>query len=290
MSAKKVTTEPQKYSPLHSVVQHPINPLVTEHLARFSKSPTHAILLLGTLGMGHIQATQHLIAGLDQSSTPVIMHVTAQEKQHISIDAVRELRTTLKHKSTMQQGFATIVIIDSIDAMLGEAQNALLKLLEEPPSGVLFILYGYAPLAILPTVQSRCAVVRLLPVSIEQAKNYFGESFNTSAYHVSGGSPELLAALHTQTDHPLTSAIAQAKGILASPVFERLCQIDALTKQKEQAILLIDALYRLCSAGLQSSAQKDAWLKRLRYVIAAKQRMDYNVQLKLVLSELFLCL
>ena len=56
------------------------------------------------------------------------------------------------------------VIIDEADALLPGAQNALLKTLEEPPSLSVFLLITARPDALLPTVRSRCPVLRFRPL------------------------------------------------------------------------------------------------------------------------------
>jgi DNA polymerase III subunit delta' len=58
------------------------------------------------------------------------------------------------------EGRKRVVIIDQADAMVGAAQNALLKTLEEPPSGSVFILVSALADLLLPTVRSRCPQLR----------------------------------------------------------------------------------------------------------------------------------
>lgn len=52
------------------------------------------------------------------------------------------------------------IVISNAHAMTREAQNALLKTLEEPPKGVIFLLCGNAD-GMLSTIISRCALIRL---------------------------------------------------------------------------------------------------------------------------------
>jgi DNA polymerase-3 subunit delta' len=59
-----------------------------------------------------------------------------------------------------------VVIIDEADALRTEAQNALLKTLEEPPSASVFLLVSSMPDALLPTVVSRCPRLRFGPLSV----------------------------------------------------------------------------------------------------------------------------
>ena len=53
-------------------------------------------------------------------------------------------------------------IVDPADDMNVSAANALLKNLEEPPSRTVFILISHSPGGLLPTIRSRCQMVRLL--------------------------------------------------------------------------------------------------------------------------------
>jgi DNA polymerase III subunit delta' len=58
------------------------------------------------------------------------------------------------------EGRRRVVIVDDTDAMLVEAQNALLKTLEEPPAASMFVLVTSRPDVLLPTVRSRCQRLR----------------------------------------------------------------------------------------------------------------------------------
>ena len=81
----------------------------------------------------------------------------------ITIDAVRELERTINLNPF--EGTRTVIIIDGAADMRVEAQNALLKTLEEPPPGVVLLLLAEDEGTLLPTIQSRCQPMRLLPLS-----------------------------------------------------------------------------------------------------------------------------
>src|SRR5262249_61640176 len=61
-----------------------------------------------------------------------------------------------------------VVLIDDADALVPAAQNALLKTLEEPPSSSVFILVTSRPDVLLPTVRSRCPMLRFHPLGSEE--------------------------------------------------------------------------------------------------------------------------
>lgn len=72
----------------------------------------------------------------------------------IRIDQVRELQPALT--VTAHRGGRRVVIVDPAEAMNVFTANALLKLLEEPPAGVVFLLVSAQPQRLLPTLRSRC--------------------------------------------------------------------------------------------------------------------------------------
>src|SRR5690606_7707449 len=75
-------------------------------------------------------------------------------KTVITVDEVRKLGSFL-HLSAPDGG-RRAVIVDPADEMNPQAANALLKMLEEPPPGVTFLLVSHAPSRLLPTIRSRC--------------------------------------------------------------------------------------------------------------------------------------
>lgn len=80
-------------------------------------------------------------------------------KTVITVDEVRKMRNFL-HLSAADGG-RRVVIVDPADEMNPNAANALLKMLEEPPEGVVFLLVSHHPSGLMPTIRSRCRELRL---------------------------------------------------------------------------------------------------------------------------------
>jgi DNA polymerase III subunit delta' len=78
--------------------------------------------------------------------------------RNISIDQVRALQPLFATAPSMSQ--RRVVVIDAIDDLERAAANALLKNLEEPPQGTIFLLVSHAPGRLLPTIRSRCRLLR----------------------------------------------------------------------------------------------------------------------------------
>lgn len=80
----------------------------------------------------------------------------------IKVETTRELGNRLQHAPF--EGDHHVVVLDPADALNDQAFNALLKALEEPRPGVHFVLLVTHAEAVLPTIRSRCLVVRLGPL------------------------------------------------------------------------------------------------------------------------------
>ncbi|GGA53970.1 DNA polymerase III subunit delta' [Nitratireductor aestuarii] len=100
---------------------------------------------------------------------PGLLHLTRpyieRDKKFRNAITVDEVRRVGKFLSmTPPDGGWRVVIVDSADDMNNNAANALLKNLEEPPARTLFVLIAHSPGRLLPTIRSRCHVVRLKPL------------------------------------------------------------------------------------------------------------------------------
>lgn len=86
-------------------------------------------------------------------------------KTQLTVDEVR----TLKSFFAMSAGGngRRVVIVDSADEMNTSAANALLKELEEPPEDAVLFLVSHRPAGLLPTIRSRCRVLRFAPLGAD---------------------------------------------------------------------------------------------------------------------------
>ncbi len=92
----------------------------------------------------------------------------------IRIDQIRTMQRRLTTRPTL--GERRVVIVDPADDMETGGSNALLKSLEEPPAGTYFILVAHRPARLLPTIRSRCRMLRIPTLSDAQIDHMLGEA------------------------------------------------------------------------------------------------------------------
>ena len=143
----------------------------------------HGWILAGKSGLGKhdfaLKAARELVAqeGIPQPAGdhPDIITITYGPKndkeakaqadgkkfelaRSIRVDQIRSMQKRLTTRPTL--GDRRVIIIDPADDMEVSAANALLKSLEEPPVGTFFILVTHRPARLLPTIRSRCRLLR----------------------------------------------------------------------------------------------------------------------------------
>jgi DNA polymerase-3 subunit delta' len=88
--------------------------------------------------------------------------------RNINVGQIRALQALLG--STPSMSDRRIVLVDSVDDLEPSGANALLKSLEEPPANCLFLLVSHAPGRLLPTIRSRCRILRFQPLAADDMR------------------------------------------------------------------------------------------------------------------------
>jgi len=95
---------------------------------------------------------------------PDILVLAPNDKGNIRLDPVREAIDAAGYRPF--EGRRRVTVVDQADGLERSAQNALLKILEEPPSGSVFLLVTALPDLLLSTVRSRCPQLRFRPLGV----------------------------------------------------------------------------------------------------------------------------
>lgn len=253
------------------------------------KHPPHALLLIGPRGMGKFtlaQAWAQKVAGFYSAQV-----LSPDEKGTIAIDSIRELYRATRTKQSGRQ----VVIIDHAEAMGDEAQNALLKLLEEPRPGVTFILTASNREALLPTILSRVQTIHVLPVSDQALQTILAKhkdilSDKLQLLFIAAGRPatlvQLLAEPAAFAKH--RAIMQQAKELLAVSMYNRLTSISKLATSRDDCTIILDAMQRMAVMQLKkSTTAHEHWLAIAHAAETALYSLEHNGNPKAQLLQFF---
>ncbi|MDB5184515.1 MAG: polymerase delta subunit [Candidatus Saccharibacteria bacterium] len=280
-----------------------LNPITERQLQHYLAAPSHGLLLSGPVGAGKWSLGQLIAAGvlgieIDALETyPYIRTIRSDDGRAISIESVRALEQFLSLKVPRPGVINRVVLIESAHLLGLEAQNALLKTLEEPPAATAIILLTDTEEALLLTVRSRLQTINVKRPAVAalkahlEAQNHAAKDIG-QALAISGGLPGLASGLLRSDDHPLQAATALARQLLQDTMYQRLLRVDELTKQKTLVEGALFIMQQMAHARLQTvdGAQAERWQQILRSSYEAAEALTRNAQTKLVLDKLMVSL
>jgi DNA polymerase-3 subunit delta' len=230
----------------------------------------------------------------------VVNEKTGKLFTEIRVDDVR--RCVPFFGSTAGEGGWRIAIVDPVDELNKNGENALLKVLEEPPPRSLLLLVSHAPGRVLPTIRSRCRMLLLRPLAVEDvaraAAAATGEQaptadIRTAAEAADGSVGRALMLLEGD-------ALELRKQVMDA--LERLPQLDpgelhalgdeiAGTEQETLAAFM-DAVNAWLGARLTNGPQDTRRLARVAEVwesvnSAARDAEEYNLDRKPLVFSVF---
>lgn len=280
-----------------------LNPTTRNAIAKIALIKPHAIMLSGPAGSGKSYTAERLAEELLQISTNALYDYPyffrlQPTGESIGIDSIRNLHGFLQLRTTGKANvLRRVAIINDAHLMTKEAQNSLLKVLEEPPQDTTIILTAQPTQNILPTVYSRVQHINIKPPDLQDTLDYFGVVANKKdiekAYALSDGYVGILYGfVQKDNSNPLLTAIEDAKNLLKLPVFERLLQVELYAKDKARLVHLLTALKQIAKSGIKQSASSNnhtatkRWHKILGSVHTAQKLTMQNANPKLLVTNL----
>ena len=211
------------------------------------------------------------------------------------VGQVTAMRSEIFNTSLSAEGRA--VLLYHVERMNEESANALLKVMEEPPEGVLFLLTADSLAGVLPTIRSRCISFAVAPVSPEDCARYCtaqGVGAKDAALYSAlfdGHIGTVLAAARDEARREqVDRALALAKAAAAKDSYAAAVLLAAYEKDKAGASALLADFRAVAAAGLRGSPHSPVEGKTARKALgaadAAMQQIGAQVNPKIVLSVL----
>lgn len=257
-----------------------LHPVTRRQLDNAVKHPAQVYVFAGPLGSGKTQTALELAEVLTGGDLASIFRLRSSEgKTKLGIAEIHELIRHLQLKSLLPEA-RRVVIIEQAASLSVEASAALLKILEEPPEGVSFILITKSISALLPTVRSRSAVIRFLPIEVAEADladQKLSVTNRKTIAKLSGRQPGLALRL-AQNSEALAEAELwhqKAEEFLRASITERFAIAKFVHDEAAHELFLL-ALYA-------SASHRPQLLGKL---FVAEQALGRNVSSRLVFEQL----
>jgi DNA polymerase-3 subunit delta' len=233
----------------------------------------------------------------------------------LSIDTMRRLRASAALLPL--EGTRRLLIVDDAETLLEPAQQALLKVLEEPPPHVTILLLADEAEALLETVRSRCQAVVVRPVAtsiIEEAldKREVDRELAQEIVMLSRGRPAwaMVAADDRQVLQRSRQARQDAESWISASTYERLVTAfrlgEQFGKRRSDVIGVVQATIQLMREEMLAAANSDrdtrehaagdvraripswAWSRAIAAALQCLQDLESNVRPRLALEAMVL--
>lgn len=232
------------------------------------KAEPQSILLAGPVGIGLATITESYAKQMGRVIRKVLPakdDVIDLEKGTITVESIRKLYD----ETRLFEPKGRVVIIDYAERMAAPAQNAFLKLLEEPSKGTMFILLTHTPERLLPTITSRAQRLDLRPISSKQSEQLLDELnikdtvLRSQLFFVATGLPAELTRLATNSELFAARAaiIRDARDYAQGRAYQRLLLAKKYKDSRKDALLLLEDAMKMLQNGL--NREQDEQLLRL---------------------------
>lgn len=271
-----------------------LHPTTQQQLDIYSKDLPQSLMFTGPEGVGLSAAVTYVADVLRTKPMLVLPEKDEKvdvEKGVITVDVIRRLYSLTK---TIETG-TRLVVIDYVERMGVQAQNAFLKLLEEPGVNTHFILLTHTVSQLLPTIRSRVQQVDVRPVTQAQSEQLLGvlkvsdPQKKAQLLFIANGLPAQLTLL--ASDEKLFDARAQlirdARTYLQGSMYDRLKIALSFKDDRQKALtMLLDAMKLL--QGSLKSGQNPEQVRKIDTLLKVHERIEANGNVRLQLASVVL--
>ena len=217
----------------------------------------------------------------------------------IKVERIRDARDRIQRSALSADAAGRVLFIYGAQALNGSSANAMLKIMEEPPEGVLFLLTASSAAAVLPTIRSRCAAYTVTPAPADECAAELRRrqpglderAADDLAFLYEG---RIGAALDVLCDPEAKAARAAARELCrqaqARDTYRAAALLANYERDREGALRLLGQATQAASAALRRpgfDGLEPARAARLaRAVGTAARRIAANGNLRLILTLL----
>ena len=223
------------------------------------------------------------------NSHPDFLLVNSEDEKNIKINQIRLLQEKVSEKPILSN--KKVYIIDNSDLMTTEAQNCLLKTLEEPPPYAIIILVLSNENKILNTIKSRCTKIAFQKLSKEELIEYSNLqniNIDSSLLSLCDGSISKLINIHNNMSI-YTSLNDIIYGLSNQDIIDVWNRADLLYSSKENILSLLEYFNTCFFKKLkETNDTKFKYIKAIEIVENTKNRITNNANYDMCIDNLLL--
>jgi len=271
-----------------------INLLSEKTLIAISKNMPQSLLLTGDNGIG-LSVISKYIAELRKIIPTIILPEKDEkidlDKGIISVDIMRRLYGETRTKIVGER----IIIIDYAERMTVQAQNAFLKLLEEPGLGIYFILVSHSINKLLPTILSRTEKLQIKPITDIQSNQLLDTLGVTDKVKraqmlfMANGLPAELTRLNNDTEYFTKRSITvrNARELIIGNQYKKLLIAQTYKDDRTATLTLLLDMANILKRSINDNPQIDA-IKKIDSILNAYQQIEANGNIRLCLARMIM--
>lgn len=270
-------------------ILHPASEMT---LAVMVKDLPQSLLIEGPVGVG-LGTIARYIAGLVSHEVLTVLPEKDEkvdiEKGVIGVDSIRKLYGQSRSLRTHKM----VIIIDYAERMGHQAQNAFLKLLEEPQASVHFILATHTPEKLLPTITSRVQAVHIQPVTVKQTETLMDmlsvddPKKRSQILFMACGLPAEVVRLTADDAYFTTRSdiMRDARELLQGTTYEKLRVAHRYKDNREDALRLLGDAAKILQRSISAKPQ-ESLIRQIDGLLYATAQIAANGNIRLCLARL----
>lgn len=223
---------------------------------------------------------------IKENNNPDFIFIDIEDNEKaIKISQIRNLQLKIAEKPIISE--SKVYIINNADTMTHEAQNCLLKTLEEPPEYVTIILIGANDNNFLATIKSRCTKIYFDKISDEDIKKYLKEhkkinDVSDDLIKLCGGS--ISKSIHIKEKEELYNQIAHiVKNLDKSDIIDLLNMSEIIYNSKDDIYEILENLNILC---LQRAKENVKMINCMNIIEDTKTRLKANSNYEMCIDNM----
>ena len=272
--------------------------------AIINKKISHSYLMIGTSGIGKkmlaIEFAKNILCISEKHSCGICKSCIEFEGKNnpdffniepegncIKIEQIRQLQKSIQEKPIISG--KKVYIINDADLMTKEAQNCLLKTLEEPPEFATLILIGSNENAFLATIKSRCMILHFLPIEDAEIKSYLTEKYEVKEvtqnmlYLFQGSIGKAIILKDKYEEYSKLEKFINS--LSENDLIDTIKNAEILYKSKEEILEMLDYINIIL---LKKAKEDNRYTKCIQNVEETKKRIKQNANYDMSIDNMVL--